>query len=59
MTDPARRSLSLVGRLDFRLRDMFMREVNVCDVLECAHGLSMWLLEQSESWLEGSGPADL
>lgn len=52
VTDPARRSLSLVGRLDFRLRDMFLREVNVCDVLECAHGLSMWLLEQSEPWLQ-------
>ena len=59
VTDPARRSLSLVGRLDFRLRDMFMREVNVCDVLECAHGLSMWLLEQSESWLEGLEPPGL
>ena len=59
VTDPARRSLSLVGRLDFRLRDMFLREVNVCDVLECAHGLSMWLLEQSEPWLEGADPAGL
>ena len=59
VTDPARRSLSLVGRLDFRIRDMFLREVNVCDVLECAHGLSMWLLEQSESWLEGSEPPNL
>ena len=59
VTDPAQRSLSLVGRIDFRLRDMFLREVNVCDVLECAHGLSMWLLEQSESWLAGVDPTGL
>ena len=59
VTDPARRSLSLVGRVDLRIRDMFMREVDMCDILECAHGLSMWLLEQSESWLDGPEPTVL
>ena len=53
VTDPAQRSLSLIGRVDLRLRDMFMREVDMCDILECAHGLSMWLLERSEAWLDG------
>ena len=53
VTDPATRSLSLVGRLDLPLRKMFMRELKTCDVLECAHGVSTWLLEQSTVWLDG------
>ena len=52
VTDPATRSLSLVGRLDLSLREMFMRELKTCDVLECAHVVSMWLLDQAKIWLD-------
>lgn len=57
VTDPAIRSLSLVGRLDLPLRKMFMRDLKTCDVLKCAHGVSMWLIDQAGSWLNG-GPED-
>ena len=53
VTDPATRSLSLVGRIDLPLRKMFMRELKTCDVLECAHGVSTWLLDQCKVWLDG------
>ena len=53
VTDPSSRSLSLVGHLDLSLREMSMRELKICDVLECAHGVSMWLLEQARVWLDG------
>ncbi len=52
VTDPAARSLSLVGRLDLSLREMYLREVKTCDVLECAHNVSMWLLDQAQDWLD-------
>ncbi len=52
VTDPSQRSLSLVGRVDCRLLDLYIREINMCEVLECAHVLSIWLLEQSSNWLE-------
>ena len=52
VTDPATRSLSLVGRLDLPLREMFMREIKTCDVLECAHAVSTWLLDQATAWLD-------
>ena len=51
VTDPASRSLSLMGRIDLSLLEMFKREVKICDVLECAHGVSTWLLDQSAAWL--------
>lgn len=57
VTDAPTRSLSLVGRLDLPLRKMFMRELKTCDVLECAHGVSMWLISQAGGWLE-DGPED-
>ena len=53
VTDPAIRSLLLVGRLDLSLRKMFMRDLKVCDVLKCAHGVSTWLLAESTIWLDG------
>ena len=53
VTDPATRSLSLVGRLDLPLREMFIREIKTCDVMECAHRVSMWLLDQAAVWLDG------
>ena len=52
VTDPATRSLSLMGRIDLPLRQMFMREIKTCDVLECAHEVSRWLLEQAIGWLD-------
>ena len=52
VTDPAARSLSLVGRLDLALKSMFLRELRTCDVLECAHNVSMWLLDQAQHWLD-------
>ena len=52
VTDPAERTLSLVGRLDLPLREMFMRELKICDVLECAHGVSTWLLDKAKAWLD-------
>ncbi len=58
VTDAPTRSLSLVGRLDLPLRDMYMRDIKTCDVLECAHGVSMWLLGQAGVWLE-DGPEGL
>ena len=57
VTDAPTRSLSLVGRLDLPLRKMFMRGLKTCDVLKCAHGVSMWLIEQAEGWLD-DGPDD-
>ncbi|MCY4369977.1 MAG: hypothetical protein OXF41_11330 [bacterium] len=57
VTDAPTRSLSLVGRLDLPLRKMFMRELKTCDVLECAHGVSMWLLGQADDWLGGGQAA--
>lgn len=58
VTDAPTRSLSLVGRLDLPLRKMFMRELKTCDVLQCAHGVSMWLISQAGMWLE-EGPEGL
>ncbi len=55
VTDAATRSLSLVGRLDLSLREMFLRDLKTCDVLECAHEVSTWLIGQAGVWLE-DGP---
>ena len=55
-TDPATRSLSLVGEINLSLRDIFMRETELCEVLDCAHRVSAWILEQAEEWLEDADP---
>ena len=55
VTDAPTRSLSLVGRLDLPVRKMFMRELKTCDVLGCAHEVSMWLIGQAGDWLEDHG----
>ncbi len=55
VTDPAVRSLALVGRLDLAVKDMFYGAIDLCDRFVSAHGLSMWLLQRSEDWLEPPG----
>ena len=52
VTDAAMRSLSLVGRTDLSLPEMFLGELKTCDLLDRAHDVSTWLLERSEIWLE-------
>ena len=52
VTDAAVRSLSLVGKVELPLRDIYMGELKTCDLLDMAHEISMWLLEQSASWLD-------
>lgn len=55
-TDPATRSLSLVGEINLSLRDLYLREAKLCEVLDCAHRVSAWILEQAEEWLEEADP---
>ena len=52
VTDPAARTLSLVGRIDLPLTLMVLRELKTCDVLECAHEVSKWLIDQAAVWLD-------
>ena len=55
VTDAAMRSLSLVGRIDLSLPDMFSGELKTCDLLDRAHDVSTWLLERSVTWLDEPG----
>ena len=51
VTDAAMRSLSLVGRIDLSLPEMFMGTLKTCELLDRAHEVSMWLLDRSAIWL--------
>ncbi len=51
VTDAAERSLSLLGKIDLPLTEMFMGELKTCDLLDRAHDISMWLLDHSKEWL--------
>ena len=53
VTDASTRSLSLVGRIDLSLPEMFMGDLKTCDLLDRAHEISMWLLDRSAIWLDG------
>ena len=51
VTDAAQRTLSLVGRVDLALPEMFLGEMKTCDLLDRAHDISTWLLDRSSEWL--------
>ena len=52
VTDAAMRSLSLVGRIDLSMPQIYLGDLKTCDLLDRAHDVSMWLLDRSTSWLE-------
>lgn len=51
VTDAAQRSLSLTGRMDVSLPDVYRGDLSLCEVLDRAHDASLWILERSEAWL--------
>lgn len=52
VTDAALRSLSLVGKIELSLPEIFLGELKTCDLLDRAHDVSSWLLDRSHGWLE-------
>ncbi len=52
VTDAAMRSLSLVGKMDLPLAQLYLGDLKTCDLLDRAHDVSMWLLDQSAHWLD-------
>lgn len=52
VTDAAMRSLSLVGKMDLSLPQLYLGDLKTCDLLDRAHDVSMWLLDNSARWLD-------
>lgn len=53
VTDAPERSISVVGRVDMRLQDMYEGESEiVCRLLDTAREVSMHLLENAPNWLD-------
>ena len=46
------RALSLVGRVDLSLAEVYTGKLELCDVLDTGHGVSMFLLERADEWLK-------
>jgi hypothetical protein len=54
VTDAAQRSLTIVGRVEVSLSEAFMGREQLCDALDRAHEISLFLLEGSSEWLAES-----
>ena len=54
VTDAAERTLTIVGRVDVSLSQIFMGSEDLCDTLERCLDVSRYLLERVDSWL-GAG----
>ena len=52
VTDAPERSLSLVGRIELPMRDIMLGELKMCDLLDRAHEVSMFLLNRANEWLD-------
>lgn len=50
MADTPEKGLRVVGHVDVSLRSMFLGQQYLCDPLDRAKELSMYLLEQAEHW---------
>lgn len=51
VTDAAQRSLTIVGRVEVSLSETFMGREQLCDALDRAHEISLFLLDGSSIWL--------
>jgi len=51
VTDAPERRLSLVGRTDVSLADMFMGNEQLCDPLDRAKDVSLYLLDRVSTWM--------
>lgn len=54
VTDPPQRSLAITGRVEVSLRDIYMAQVHLCDVLDRCRDVSDYLLDRAPLWL-GAG----
>lgn len=52
VTDAAVRSLQILGKLELSMPEIMLGELKMCDLLDRAHDVSMYLLDQSERWLD-------
>jgi hypothetical protein len=52
VADAPVRSLSLVARVDLLMGEVYLGKVELCDVLDRGHDVSMFLLEQAENWFK-------
>jgi len=55
VADGSERSLSLVGRVDLGMTDVYLGKTELCEVLDRGHAVSMFLLEHAKAWLEEEG----
>ena len=46
------RTLSLVGRVDLPLTDVYLGRLELCDVLDKGHEVSMFLVDQAPDWVK-------
>ena len=52
VTDAPERTLSIVGRMEVDLADLFMRRDDLCDALDRCLAISEFVLDHSPAWLD-------
>ncbi|MFQ5967477.1 MAG: hypothetical protein ACE5MI_07685 [Acidimicrobiia bacterium] len=52
VSDASDRSLSLVGRVDLNIGDVYLGKTELCEVLDRGHSVSMFLIEQAGDWIK-------
>lgn len=51
VTDAPQRSLAITGKVEVSVRDIYVAQVHLCDVLDRCKEISEFLLEQAPAWL--------
>ncbi len=52
VAESTERSLSLVGKVDLRMADVYLGQTELCDILDRGHAVSMFLIERADDWLK-------
>ena len=52
VSDSSDRSLSLVGRVDLNISDVYLGKTELCEMLDRGHAVSMFLIEQAGDWIK-------
>lgn len=52
VTDPPERTLSIVAHVQVDIGRIYLRQEQLCDVLDRCHDVSMYLLDRAPAWLD-------